>query len=425
MPRRKPLGQILLDEGVIDEFQLKAALGHQKRWGGKLGKVLVENRFITEQALVEALHNQTGVPIVDLDNLEIPSYLIRTVPLQLAMRHNMVPVKLEGEPGKPGETLYIAMSDPTNLEALDEVRFRSGKRTAPLLATDSAIKRAIERCYTGTKTTSDAAAKGRPLDSAESAGEGKPLKVVTGRLESPPPAMSKTFGSVQSQASTPVSQLVEDPFAELESLALDEGAPGVEGASVPAPASGSQAVAGKPAAVAEATKSGQAPEEEVIPEVELVEEVVEPAQLWQNAADAGLSDELRVSNGVAPAAAGEQHQQAVTAKSDPERQPEHLESPGVLPQAPAAGSGDGGARMPVAVGADPGAGKDLALNGRAADGKDGERGPAGDGQVAAKPFAPQSEVKSPAERPAAETGLSMDQILRSVGLAENREQGQS
>jgi len=64
MAAKKQLGQILLEAGAIDEFQLKSALGYQKQWGGRLGKVLVENRFITEKALVEAIHQQTGIRLV-------------------------------------------------------------------------------------------------------------------------------------------------------------------------------------------------------------------------------------------------------------------------------------------------------------------------------------------------------------------------
>ena len=143
MAGKKQLGQILLEAGAIDEFQLKSALGYQKQWGGRLGKVLVENRFITEDALVEAIHKQTGIEIVQLEKLKVPDYVVKLVPVELAERNSMVPIRLEGEAGKPGESVVLAMSDPTNLNVLDEIQFRTGKRAKGLLATESSISKAI------------------------------------------------------------------------------------------------------------------------------------------------------------------------------------------------------------------------------------------------------------------------------------------
>ncbi len=240
MPPRKQLGQILLEAGLIDEFQLKSALGYQKKWGGRLGKVLVENRFITEQALVQAIHEQTGTPTTELDGVEVPDYLIRLVPVELASRHMLLPVRLENEEGKSVEVLFLAMADPTNLEALDEIRFRTGKRTRPLLAAESDIERAIRRIYLKEESSGQEAVTGVEVSLDDE------MMVVQGRLEEPPPASTaaQTAGSSLGFA---------DPFAALESI----------GAAQPAQAA--------PAPVDES--SGAASGE--LPEIELVDEVAD------------------------------------------------------------------------------------------------------------------------------------------------------
>jgi len=200
MPVRKQLGQILLEAGVLDEYQLKSALGYQKRWGGRLGRVLVDNHFITEKALVEAIHKQTGVEVVDVSTLQVPDYLVRLVPPELASRHMLVPVRLEGGAGKSSETLFVAMADPTNLEALDELRFRTGKRTRPLLAAESEIEKAIKRIYLKQP-------EGQPAEvelPRQEEGE-----IIQGHLEQPPP--------IESPQIVGENQLdLKDPFAALE-----------------------------------------------------------------------------------------------------------------------------------------------------------------------------------------------------------------
>jgi len=229
---KKQLGQILLEAGAIDEFQLKSALGYQKQWGGRLGRVLVENRFITESALVEAIHKQTGIEIVPLEKLQIPDYVIKMVPVELAEKNCMLPVRLEGEAGKPGECVVLAMSDPTNLNVLDEVQFRTGKRAKGLLAAESAITRAIRLHYHGE-------AGGEPQDfltdphKIQFGGQelaADEMVVVQGRLESVP---EQTPVVPMPQIPTPLD--AEDPFAELESLARGPGAKGPDPVPKPPP----------------------------------------------------------------------------------------------------------------------------------------------------------------------------------------------
>lgn len=218
MAGKKQLGQILLEAGAIDEFQLKSALGYQKQWGGRLGKVLVENRFITEAALVEAIHKQTGIEIVQMEKLQVPDYVIKMVPAELAEKNNMVPIRLEGEAGKPGECVVLAMSDPTNLNVLDEVQFRTGKRAKGLLATESTIAKAIRRYYHGEEGEEPQEFITDPhkiqFGGQELAAD--EMVVVQGKLESVP---QQTPVVPMPKMPSPLD--VEDPFAELESLAKD------------------------------------------------------------------------------------------------------------------------------------------------------------------------------------------------------------
>jgi len=151
MSVRKKLGQILLEAGVLDEYQLKSALGYQRQWGGRLGEVLLKNRFVSEEALLKALHIQLAIPLIDLSQMEIPEALLRLLPVELVEKHQLLPVKMVKEPGKTQPTIFVAISDPPNIQGLDAVRFKTGKQVRAVLATPSAIRKAIRKYYRGEK----------------------------------------------------------------------------------------------------------------------------------------------------------------------------------------------------------------------------------------------------------------------------------
>src|SRR4051812_18925715 len=123
---RKRLGELLVEAGVIDQHQLQSALGHQKQWGGKLGRILVEKRFVTEDLMIKVLCRQLGMEAVDLSQQKVHERVIGLVPVEMATQFQVVPVGLKREAG--GDVLYLAMGDPTNLEALDAVQFKTGKK---------------------------------------------------------------------------------------------------------------------------------------------------------------------------------------------------------------------------------------------------------------------------------------------------------
>ena len=135
------LGDLLLSSGMISHEQLERALELQKESKERLGDVLVQSGIITEKQLIEALKIQLGVEFVDLTAVSIPVELAKYVPRTLAKKYCVVPVKLVRD------TLYLAMSDPLDFIAQEEVKAASRKRVIPMIATHRATEQAISRLY--------------------------------------------------------------------------------------------------------------------------------------------------------------------------------------------------------------------------------------------------------------------------------------
>ncbi len=135
------LGDLLLASGLILPEQLERALELQKENKERLGDVLVQSGIITEQQLIDALRIQLGVEFVDLTAVSIPVELAKYVPRSLAKKYCIVPVKLVRD------TLYLAMSDPLDFIAQEEVKAASRKRVIPMIATRRATEQAISRLY--------------------------------------------------------------------------------------------------------------------------------------------------------------------------------------------------------------------------------------------------------------------------------------
>jgi len=139
------LGQLLLWNKIITQEQLDEALEEQKRTKKKLGTILIEKGYVDEKTLNEFLSKQYGVESVDLNSIEIPKEVIKKVPAQIAKKYVLIPVAIEN--GR----LKVAISDPTNIFAIDEVRFITGMNVVPLFSNERAIMRAIDKYY-GTST---------------------------------------------------------------------------------------------------------------------------------------------------------------------------------------------------------------------------------------------------------------------------------
>jgi len=142
MAVKKKLGELLLEAKVIDALQLKSALGHQKKWGCKLGTSLLELKILTEESLTKFLSSQSSVKGVDLANAQIPENVFALISKDVASKYGVIPVAVKDTPGR--KTLTVAMSNPTNLTALDELEGVTHCRIEPRIAPESLIKKRLQ-----------------------------------------------------------------------------------------------------------------------------------------------------------------------------------------------------------------------------------------------------------------------------------------
>ena len=142
---RPKVGEILLRAGLIDEMQLRAALADQNNWGRRLGSTLVRMGVLEEHDLVRALAQQLELPVVGLEGKRVQPDVLELVPIDLAEKHLCVPLFVKEHHGR--RTLYVGMDDPTDLEAVDALAFRSGLAVQPVLVSPSELCEAIDRLY--------------------------------------------------------------------------------------------------------------------------------------------------------------------------------------------------------------------------------------------------------------------------------------
>ncbi len=135
------LAKILVKESMINLNQIRSAFEEQKRTGKGLGEVLVGLGYINESQLVDFLSREYGVPAVNLDELEIEGFVLKLVPRKTVLEHGIVPI------GYSGSTLVVAMSDPSNIIAVDDLRFATGYNIKPVVAPERAIQDVIEKHF--------------------------------------------------------------------------------------------------------------------------------------------------------------------------------------------------------------------------------------------------------------------------------------
>jgi type IV pilus assembly protein PilB len=135
------LGQLLVNNNIINEEQLDKALDLQKKEGGRVGSNLIKLGVITEDQLVEFLSQQYGVPSATISTEDFDDSIIKFIPFDVAQKYQIFPVS------KNGATLTLAMTDPSNVFAIDDVKFMTGYEVTPVVASESAIKDAISRYY--------------------------------------------------------------------------------------------------------------------------------------------------------------------------------------------------------------------------------------------------------------------------------------
>jgi type IV pilus assembly protein PilB len=139
------LGELLLKAQLINQQQLNNALDDQKTTGGKLGEILQRLGYVTEDDIIECLSHQFGVPSINLRHFEIDQSVARIISVDLARKYNVIPVN------KTGATLTLAMTDPTNIFAMDEITFMTGYRVEPVVASEEAIRETIDRHFGSTR----------------------------------------------------------------------------------------------------------------------------------------------------------------------------------------------------------------------------------------------------------------------------------
>lgn len=141
--RRKRLGDMLIDAQKITSEQLSAALDVQKSTGERLGEVLVSKGFLSQEEIIGVLEAQLGIPRIDLKKFKIDQKSVKLVPENLARKHELIAVQNDGV------FLTVAMSDPLNYFALDDVKMAAGMDVKPVIATRDDISASIERYYGG------------------------------------------------------------------------------------------------------------------------------------------------------------------------------------------------------------------------------------------------------------------------------------
>ena len=135
------IGELLLKEKRITPDQLQQALNHQKANGGKLGYNLVKMGFVKDEEITALLSKQYGVPSINLAQFEVDPAVIKLVPADTAQKYQIVPLS------RAGATLTIAMTDPTNVFAMDDIKFMTGYAVEPVVASEIGVIEAIQKYY--------------------------------------------------------------------------------------------------------------------------------------------------------------------------------------------------------------------------------------------------------------------------------------
>jgi len=141
LSKKLRLGDALIQEGLINEEQLQQALALQKKSGKRLGAVLVEMHLVTEQDIVQILSKQLRIPFIDLSNYLIDPVIAKLVPEHIAKRHMLIPIN------KVGNKLTVAMVDPLNIIAIDDIQLMTALMVKPVVATHTDINKALQDAY--------------------------------------------------------------------------------------------------------------------------------------------------------------------------------------------------------------------------------------------------------------------------------------
>ncbi|MBX3296572.1 MAG: Flp pilus assembly complex ATPase component TadA [Acidobacteria bacterium] len=138
------LGEILVRENLLTPQQLREALDYQRTNGGRLGSSLVKLGMISDDVITAVLSRQYGVPSINLDLFHIEADVIKLISQEVALKYTVLPIS------KVGATLTLAMADPTNVFAMDDIKFMTGLNVEPVIASEASIQMSIGKYYSGT-----------------------------------------------------------------------------------------------------------------------------------------------------------------------------------------------------------------------------------------------------------------------------------
>jgi len=144
------MGDILIKEDVINLDQIKTAIQEQRETGKRLGETLLNLGYIDEHQLVAYLSKQYGVPAINLDQFDIAHEILKSVTRETAIKHKLIPIS------RSGSTLVVAMSDPSNIFAVDDLKFATGNNIEVVVTSERSIRNAIERFYGSQQEWEDA-----------------------------------------------------------------------------------------------------------------------------------------------------------------------------------------------------------------------------------------------------------------------------
>jgi type IV pilus assembly protein PilB len=191
---RLKLGELLLKKKLVSKEQLNTAIEYQKSLGGKIGNIVVKLGFISDEQLTRELAHHYGMEVTDLANQILPVDLLKAVPRQIIEKHELIPVH------STLQVVTVAMSDPTDYEALDELQFATGKKIETTIATRDSIKRAIAEFLAQLDRQAEAKAGVASDNKPKSAGKLRPASA----------------GSLKALAESTESSLIENVKRKIE-----------------------------------------------------------------------------------------------------------------------------------------------------------------------------------------------------------------
>jgi type IV pilus assembly protein PilB len=135
------LGKLLVSARLVTEEQLQKALLTQKKEGGRLGTILAKLGYIDEERLLKFLSQQYSIPAIDLSKCSIDPTVLKLVPADVVQKYQVIPIK------RSGAVLSLAMVDPTDIFAIDDIKFMTGYDVEPMIALEGAVSAALAKYY--------------------------------------------------------------------------------------------------------------------------------------------------------------------------------------------------------------------------------------------------------------------------------------